>query len=87
MAESYPIEWVELGGLEPGAQAFVTTDVLQVPGGVLVRCVAHVTSVNEEEGRRIDNTSMTVTFVPKVELDMTDRSRPALRYSARHNYV
>lgn len=82
MANYYPIEWVQLGDdPTPIAQSFVTTDVLEVPGGVLVRCIVHVTS---NAGTLIDNTSMTVSFVPGAELDMTDKNRPALRFSTRH---
>lgn len=82
MANYYPIEWVLLGGdSKPNEQSYVTTDVLEVPGGVLVRCIAHVTS---NAGSLTDNTSMTISFVPGAELDMTDRNRPALRFSTRH---
>lgn len=89
MADSYPIEWVELGQLEPGAQAFVTTDVLPVPGGVIVRNIVHVLTPRPGDGSRqhLQNSSMTATFVPNAELDMTDPDKPALRFSTRHHYA
>lgn len=81
MAESYPIEWVALPSDTHGHQAFVVTDVMPVPGGVLVRCIVHVTS---NAGSIIENSSMAMSFVPNAQFDMTDPKNPKLCFATRH---